>query len=69
VLYIGIAVMWCLLAFVGLALCRLAAISDDAHALELSERVTAQDLRAIAQTAGDAPQQLPRHGERRRATG
>jgi hypothetical protein len=62
--------MWCLLAFVGLALCRLAAISDDAHALELSERVTAHDLRATAhEIAGDAPQQLPRHGERRRATG
>jgi hypothetical protein len=62
--------MWCLLAFVGVALCRLAAISDDAHALELSERVTAQDLRAIAhEIAGEGPQQLPRHGERRRATG
>jgi hypothetical protein len=63
--------MWCLLAFVGLALCRLAAISDDADALELHDRVVALELRAIAQqTAGVGAQHPPpRHRERRRASG
>ena len=62
--------MWCLLAFVGLALCRLAAVSDDADALELHDRVVALELHAVAQqTAGVGAHTPPRHREPRRASG
>jgi hypothetical protein len=68
VLYIAIAAVWFLLAFVGLALCRLAALSDDSHKLEMVDWVAAHDLRPATVDRGAAARPLRQTG-RRRATG
>lgn len=67
VLYILIAAVWCVLALLALAICRLAALSDDAHAVELSDHLLAARLAGREQTDDDTA--LEDTGEARRATG
>jgi hypothetical protein len=71
VLYIVVIVAWCLLAFVGLAICRLSALSDEAQALELAECVALAARRRREQAAvdGAAESSPDGHGEARRAVG
>jgi hypothetical protein len=52
-LYIVIAGAWVLLASVALSVCRLASLSDDAHAVELSELIACGALRVRRQKRAD----------------
>jgi hypothetical protein len=71
VLFIVIAAGWCLLAFIGVAICRMAALSDDAHSLELADWVAAGGLLAREQPTADDPAELhlQRRGRAKRAIG
>lgn len=70
-LYVVIAFAWCLLAYLALAICRVSALSDCAHASELAECFAAsaraaRDRRPVDVTAARL---LDDRGEGRRATG
>ncbi|HTB70397.1 MAG TPA: hypothetical protein VK707_05410 [Solirubrobacteraceae bacterium] len=70
-LYIVVIAAWCLLASVGLAICRLSALSDEAHALELAECFALAARRRREQTLADEAVERSPEGqvEARRAIG
>ncbi len=52
-LYIVVIAAWCSLASVGLAICRLSALSDEAYALELAESFALAARRRRERTMAD----------------
>ncbi len=53
-LYIALAVVWCLFAFVAMAICRSARASDDAHAVALADWLTRGGRWRIERSRADA---------------
>ncbi len=66
-LYILIAVAWCVLASFALAICRVSALSDDAHTLELAECLLVTRVRERVQL--EEGSRTADDGEAWRATG
>jgi hypothetical protein len=71
-LLILIPTVWLAVVFFALTMCRLAALSDDANAVELAERIATSHLAEREAVPADRPaEQLPIDPQRgvRRATG
>jgi hypothetical protein len=71
VLYIGIAVGWCLLAFVAFAICRAASLTEDAQTRELADWIASGGPRGDGRpiTDDDAAPALADQTRASRATG
>ncbi len=70
-LFIVLAALWCFLACVAVAICRLAAFSDDRHAVELAEWVAGGGWRRWEERRAGAKAErlIDGPGEARSATG